>query len=108
MTSGKQISIIEIMRHIQAVKHWELITVSGEDVLKYTEFQTMLVFELGLTSNRRKIRELWGFLATSPVVRIHNKKDDLLIIEVAKFNAFLSGAEAGASFRGPSRTGARA
>lgn len=99
MPKGRGISIVEIMRHIQSVKGWSGIDVPGEDVIKYVEFQNLVVFDLGLTSDRRKVRELWRLLSSSPAVRVYNKKDDVVVVEVYKFNLYLAGADFGQRFR---------
>lgn len=102
MTKGRPISIIEIMKYIQTAKGWTDVTVPGEDVIRYTDFQNMIVFELGLTSDRRKIRELWKIITTSPPIRTYNKDSDTIIVEVSRYNIYLAGAELGsAGFRRP-------
>lgn len=95
MPKGRRISIIEIMHHIQSAKGWSGIDVPGEDVLKYVEFQNLIVFDLGLTSDRRKVRELWKLLTTSPAIRAYNKTTDAIVVEVYKFNLYLAGADLG-------------
>ena len=106
MTKGRPISIIEIMKYIQSTKGWTDVTVPGEDVIKYTEFQNLVVFDLGLTSDRRKVRELWKILTTSPAIRAYNKTNDAIVVEVYKYNIYLAGAELGRS--GFRQEGARA
>ena len=100
MPKGKPISIIEIMKYIQSSKGWIDVTVPGEDVIRYTDFQNAVVFDLGLTSDRRKVRELWMILTTSPAIRAYNKDSDTIVVEVYKYNIYLAGAEFGiAGFR---------
>lgn len=108
MPKGKPISIIEIMRYIQTSKGWADVTVPGEDVIRYTDFQNAVVFDLGLTSDRRKVRELWKILTTSPAIRAYNRDSDVIVVEVYKYNIYLAGAELGSGRFQSAAKGARA
>ena len=103
MPKGKPISIVEIMRYIQAEKAWRDVTVPGEDTISYVEFQNYVVFDLGLTSDRRKVRELWKILTTSPAIRVYNRPKDIIVVEVCKFNIYLEGAELGSRASAPTK-----
>ena len=108
MPKGKQISIIEIMKYIQTSKGWTDVTAPGDDVIRYTEFQNAIVFDLGLTSDRRKIRELWKILTTSPAIRAYNRDSDAIVVEIYKYNLYLAGAELGSGRFHSAAKGARA
>ena len=89
MVKGKPIRMEEIMAYIQKKMDWEGGDSSGQGIISFTEFQNMMVFEMNLTADMRKIKDVWAFLKTSPATKSYNKKKDKIVIEICKFNALL-------------------
>lgn len=100
MVKGKPISMVEIMDYIQQQKRWTGIRSEGQDTLKFGEFKNMIVFDLCLTSDNRKIRELWKMLVDAPMVSCYNQKNETIIFNIVEYNFFLSGMHSRMSSRG--------
>ena len=89
MAKGKQIEIKKIMGYIQEKNGWERVNTPGQGIITFTEFQNVIVFEMDLTSDMRKIREMWKILQKSPATKCYRKDKDLIIVEISIFNELL-------------------